>query len=45
MKTSKRYNTYAIRQQQYNSFIKKKTYFDCHLEVYDVFSRKTFNLA
>ena len=44
-KTSKRYNTYAIRQQQYNSFTKKKRYFDGHLEVYDVFSRQTCNLA
>ena len=40
-KTSKRYNTYAIRQQQYNSFTKKETYFDGHLEVYGVFSRQT----
>ena len=33
-KTSKRYNIYAFRQQQCNSFTKKKTYFDGHLEVY-----------
>ena len=39
-KTSKRYNTYAIGQQQYNSFPKKKTYFNGHLEVYDVFPAK-----
>ena len=39
-KTGKRYNIYVIRQQQYNSFTKKKTYFDGHLEVYDVFPTK-----
>ena len=39
-KISNRYNIYAIRQQQYNSFTKKKTYFDGHLEVYDLFSAK-----
>ena len=44
-KTSKRNNTYAIRQQQYNSFTKKKTYFDGDLEVYDVFSRQTCKKA
>ena len=42
-KTRKRYNIYVIRQQKYNSFTKKKTYFDGHLEVYDAFSRQTFN--
>ena len=31
---------YVIRQQQYNSFTKKKTYFDGQLEVYDVFPAK-----
>ena len=39
-KTGKTYNIYVIRQQQYNSFTKKKTYFDGHLEVYDVFPAK-----
>ena len=39
-KISNRYNIYAIRQQQYNSFTKKKTYFDGQLEVYDVFPAK-----
>ena len=39
-KISNRYNIYAIRQLQYNSFTKKKTYFDGHLEVYDLFSAK-----
>ena len=39
-KTGKRYNIYVIRQQQYNSFTKNKSYFDGHLEVYDVLPAK-----